>query len=83
MSWWIDQDTGYAIPERSGKIRYMGRVNEQIFWGDTVDEVIDHARDADPDMKLEAHEVKSVTFILSTIQDNQALLKATPDIWQT
>lgn len=78
LSWWIDQDTGYAIPERSGKIRYMGRVNEQIFWGDTVDEVIDHARDADPDMKLEAHEVKSVTFILSTIQDNQALLKADP-----
>ena len=23
LSWWIDQDTGYAIPERSGKIQNM------------------------------------------------------------
>lgn len=78
ISWWIDQDTGYAIPERSGKIRYMGRLNEQIFWGDTVQEVLDHANEYDPDMELEADEVKSVTFIVSTIEDNQELLKRDP-----
>lgn len=78
LAWWIDQDTGYAIPQRSGKIRYMGRINEQIFWGDTVEEVIQQAAVEDPDGKLEPHEVKSVTFILSTITDNQALLKGDP-----
>ena len=78
ISWWIDQDTGYAIPERSGKIRYMARVNEQLFWGDTVEEVIEHANESDPDMELLPEEVKSVTFILSTIADNQVLLKVNP-----
>ena len=28
IKWWIDQDTGYPIPERSGKIRWMVRLNE-------------------------------------------------------
>lgn len=78
ISWWIDPDTGYAIPERSGKIRYMGRINEQIYWGDTKQEVIEHAKEADPDMELEEHEIKSVTFIVSTIEDNQVLLKSDP-----
>ena len=78
ISWWIDQNTGYAIPERSGKIRYMGRINEQIFWGDTKQEVIEHAREVDPDMELTEDEIKSVTFILSTIADNQVLLKSDP-----
>lgn len=78
ISWWINQDTGYAIPERSGKIRYMGRVNEQIYWGDTVEEVIEYAKEAAPDMELEPGDIKSVTFILSTIDDNQVLLKNDP-----
>lgn len=78
ISWWIDPNTGYAIPERSGKIRYMGRINEQIYWGDTKQEVIEHAREADPDMALEEGDIKSVTFIVSTIEDNQVLLKSDP-----
>lgn len=78
ISWWIDPNTGYAIPERSGKIRYMGRINEMIFWGDTKKEVIDHAREADPDMELEEQDIKSVTFIVSTIEDNQVLLRSDP-----
>lgn len=78
ISWWIDPDTGYAIPERSGKIRYMGRVNEQIFWGDSPQEVIAYAHEADPDIELVESDVKSVTFIVSTIEDNQVLLKSDP-----
>ena len=34
ISWWINQDTGYAIPERSGKIRWFIRVNGEVIWGD-------------------------------------------------
>lgn len=78
ISWWIDPDTGYAIPERSGVIRYMGRINEQIYWGDTPKEVIKYAREADPDTQLEESDIKSVTFIVSTIEDNQVLLKSDP-----
>lgn len=78
ISWWIDPDTGYAIPERSGKLRYMGRVNEQIYWGDSPEEVIEIAKEADPDVELVEKDIKSVTFILSTIEDNQVLLKSDP-----
>lgn len=75
ISWWIDQDTGYPIAERSGKIRYMARVNEEIVWGDTPEEVIRIATEADYDVEIEEDDVKSVAFVASNIYDNQVLLK--------
>lgn len=78
ISWWIDQDTGYAIPERSGKIRYMARINEEIIWGDTPEEVVRHAEEAEYDVEIGLEDIKSVSFVASTIYDNQALLKADP-----
>lgn len=78
ISWWIDQDTGYAIPERSGQVRYMGRINEEIVWGDTPEEVLQKANDADYDVKLELSDIKSVAFVPSSIYDNQELLKSNP-----
>lgn len=74
ISWWIDQDTGYAIPERSGKIRYMARVNEEIVWGDTKEEVIQAANEADYDVTIDEDDVKSVSFVASNVYDNQVLL---------
>lgn len=41
IDWWIDED-GYAIPERSGKVRYCymdGDSPDSIYWGDTREEV--------------------------------------------
>ena len=70
IAWWIDQDTGYPIPERSGKIRYMVRINDELLWGDTKQEVIEKGADEE--------EIKSVTFIASTLQDNQILMKHNP-----
>lgn len=78
ISWWIDPETGYAIPERSGKIRYMGRINEKIVWGDTKEEVLEHARDVADDVELQAEEIKSVSFVASNIYDNEILLKTNP-----
>lgn len=78
ISWWIDQDTGYAIPERSGKIRYMARVNEEIVWGDTPEEVIQKANDADYDVEITKDDIKSVSFVSSSVFDNQVLLKNNP-----
>ncbi len=75
ISWWIDQDTGYAIPERSGKIRWMLRRGEEIFWADTKRELIEKFDLRTPE---ELEEPKSVTFIMSSIYDNQALLKVDP-----
>lgn len=75
ISWWIDQDTGYPIPERSGKIRYMGRVAEELVWGDSVEEVLQLAREVDEDIELDPWDVKSVSFVASNIFDNQELLK--------
>lgn len=78
IEWWIDQDTGYAIPERSGKIRYMARVNEQIVWGNSPEEVVRIANEADYDVEINEDDVKSVTFISSSVYDNQVLLKSNP-----
>ena len=78
ISWWIDPDTGYAIPERSGKIRYMGRINEEIVWGDTPEEVLEKANEAGYDVELELSDIKSVAFVPSNIYDNEALLKTNP-----
>lgn len=78
ISWWWDPDTGYAIPERSGKIRYMARVNEKIVWGDTPEEVVQHADEADYDVTIERSDIKSVSFVASTVYDNQVLLKSDP-----
>lgn len=75
ISWWIDQDTGYAIPERSGKIRYMARVNEEIVWGDTPEEVVRIANEADYDVEITEDDIKSVSFVASNIYDNEILLK--------
>lgn len=34
IKWWITPETGYPIPERSGVIRYMVRLNDEIIWGE-------------------------------------------------
>ena len=78
ISWWIDQETGYAIPERSGKIRYMARVNEEIVWGDTPEEVIQIANESDFDVEITKEDIKSVAFVSSSVFDNQELLKKNP-----
>lgn len=70
IAWWIDPDTGYPIPERSGVKRYMCRMNNQLIWADTKQELVNGGADEE--------DVKSVTFISSTLQDNQILLKHNP-----
>lgn len=75
IAWWIDQDTGYAIPERSGVIRYMIRRDDEIYWGNTREELWERFELRN---KKERSEVKSVTFIASTLEDNKILLKNDP-----
>lgn len=83
ISWWICQETGFPISrewwdvvdpkwkgvERSGVLRWMVRVNDEILWYDTKEE----AEEAYPKIPP-----KSVTFIPSSVYDNKILLNVDP-----
>lgn len=71
IKWWIDQDTGYPIKERSGQIRYMAVLNDTIYWGDTRDELVEK-------YNADSKDCKSVTFIASSLQDNRILMETDP-----
>lgn len=75
ISWWIDQDTGYPIPERSGKLRWFIRDNDVIYWADTKEELW---KQFELITEEERAEPKSVTFIASSIYDNKELLRVNP-----
>lgn len=73
VEWWIDQETGYAIPERAGVPRWFYRVNEELKWYDSVEE----AKADNPELSEEA-EPRSFTFIPGKLSDNPAQIKADP-----
>lgn len=75
ISWWIDQDTGYPIPERSGVVRYFLRRDEIIHWADTREELWERFN---LKTEIERSEPKSCTFIMSTLEDNKELLRINP-----
>ena len=78
ISWWIDQDTGYPIPERSGVIRWMVVISDVIHFFATKREAIRYAIDAGIAEDEAAIMPKSFTFIASSIEDNKKLLEADP-----
>lgn len=71
ISWWIDQDTGYPIPERSGRIRYMCIQNDTIYFADTAEQLSE-------ERNIPVEQCKSVTFIASRLQDNKVLMESDP-----
>lgn len=71
IEWWIDQDTGYPIPARSGQMRYMCVLNDTVYWGDSPEE-LKELYDIDP------NECKTVTFIASKLTDNKVLMTKDP-----
>lgn len=71
IAWWIDQKTGYPIPERSGVIRYFVVVDDKERWGDSKKELAELYK-VDPDY------CKSFTFIASSVFDNKILLESDP-----
>lgn len=73
IEWYIDQDSGYAIPERSGVIRWFVQRGEGVKgleWFASKREALERYPHASP---------KSFTFIPSKLEDNQALLDKDPD----
>ena len=75
IAWWINQETGYPIKERSGVIRWFIRREEVLHWADTPEELWEKF---DLNTKEERQEPKSATFIMSTIYDNKVLMKHDP-----
>lgn len=70
IAWWIDQETGLAVPERSGVVRWMTREGDTLRWADTREALLEaHGEDCDP---------KSVTFVASSLFDNRILMEADP-----
>ncbi|MGH7881039.1 MAG: terminase large subunit domain-containing protein, partial [Candidatus Binataceae bacterium] len=72
ISWWIDQATGIAIPERSGVIRWFARIGDVLVWADTKEQLLAHHPDLDRDQP------KSLTFIGARLEDNAILMAADP-----
>jgi len=70
VSWWIDQDTGYPILERSGIIRYFIRLDDKMIWGDSRQELL---------ARHPASLPKSFTFVPATLEDNVILNQQDPD----
>ena len=69
IDWWIGED-GYPIKERSGVVRWFIRVDDELIWGDTKEELI---------AKNGPHQIpKSLTFIASSVHDNKILMEKDP-----
>jgi len=68
MGWYIGDD-GYALPDRSGIVRWFAVDNDELHWADSAAEL--HAR-------YPGSAPKSFTFILSSVFDNKILLDADP-----
>jgi predicted phage terminase large subunit-like protein len=73
IDWWIGED-GFAIPERSGRIRWFVRYDGELHWADGRDELAGRFRLPDG----ESIEPTSFTFVLSTIYDNKLGMQADP-----
>lgn len=71
IAWWIDQDTGLPIAERSGVVRWFARVDDVLHWADSPEDLAERHG-------VEVSDCKSVTFIAASITDNPALLKNDP-----
>lgn len=78
LAWWINQETGFPIPERDGVIRWMARDGDEIKWYDTEKEAIE-----DNPKLMESSKgkwrPKSVTFIRFRLEDNRVLMAEDPE----
>lgn len=69
LSWWIDAETGLAINERAGVLRWFVRVNDQLEWSDRAETLAAKYPELVP---------KSLSFVPAKLSDNAALMAADP-----
>lgn len=69
VEWWIHEDTGLAIPERAGVLRWFARRGDELVWGDSPEDIKRrHGLDT----------AKSLTFIPASVADNKLMLAKDP-----
>ncbi len=69
IAWWIDQETGFPIKERSGVLRWFIRQDNEFIWAETRQELKDQYPMSLP---------LSLTFIPASLSDNQILMRTDP-----
>lgn len=69
VDWYIDEN-GFAIPERSGVIRWFIRKDGVLHWANSRAEIIDQFGDES--------QPKSFTFISAKVTDNKILMEKDP-----
>ena len=69
LSWWVNPESGYAIEERSGVLRWFARIGGDLVWSDSREALIEDYPKSLP---------KSLTFIPASVFDNRILLERDP-----
>lgn len=77
IEWWIDQDTGFPIPERDGKVRYFVRLDGEMYWDNSPAELWNQVKDQFGGERANFMP-KSATFIKSLLEDNPILNESDP-----
>lgn len=78
IDWWIGED-GFAIPERSGVIRWFVVKSDDVLWADSKEEAIEKYGNPDlPEDDRNQVKPKSFTFIKSSLEDNKILMDNDP-----
>ena len=72
IAWWIDQDSGFPLKERSGKLRYFVRENDTVHWASSREELQEQFPEYEPS------DILSVTFIPAGLDDNPVLVARDP-----
>lgn len=79
IDWWIGED-GFAIPERSGVIRWFVVKADDVLWADSKSECIEKYGNSElPEDDPKQVKPKSFTFIKSSLEDNQILMDNDPN----
>lgn len=71
IDWWIGPD-GFPIQSRSGKLRYFIRIQDEMIWADSAEEIYAKYGRGDDIMPT------SITFIPSKLDDNKILMRKDP-----
>lgn len=68
IDWWIDEE-GYAIPERSGVVRWFVNHDDRIHWFNTIEKAKKRFKNIQP---------LSFTYVHSRLEDNKTLMLKDP-----
>lgn len=74
IDWWIDPDTGLAIPERAGVLRWFVRLGDEMMWADNPAELAQYV-----DNEGQPIPPKSLTFIPAKLSDNKLMNQKDPN----